>query len=156
MSEVPPPSPICVDASVVAAILMPDPLSEAATRAWQSWLAGGRILVAPVHYAAEAVSAIRRWALFGQVSVEEETAALTDLLTRIFPLVEVPAHNPETWHRACVLARRELRRAGVYDTLYLAVAEEMGAEFWTGDQNLERALTADGRPLPPWIHILTP
>lgn len=151
----PPQSPICVDASVVATMLLPESTTDRAIEQWQAWVDAERPLIAPPHFAPEVVSAARRAVLQGRITLAEEDAALQAFLDRLLPKVTVRQVGQFVWERAVARAR-DLNRAGVYDTLYLAVAEDAGAEFWTTDGNLTRALEADGDPLPAWVHLVEP
>ncbi len=149
------PAPICVDASFVAAIVLPEAVSPTADAIWQTWVENDRIIMAPAHMVAETLTAVRRSGLRGDITAEEEERATDTLVARLLPRVNVSLAGPHLWRRALAWAR-ELGRANVYDTLYLSLAEESGAEFWTIDANLIRALTTDGRPLPEWVHLASP
>jgi predicted nucleic acid-binding protein len=45
----------------------------------------------------------------------------------------------------------KLNRAAAYDCFYLAIAEALGADFWTADQRLYRSLEAERLG---WLHCL--
>lgn len=147
--------PVCVDASIAAAMLLPEPTTDLALETWAAWLADERLLLVPPHFAPEVVSAVRRAVVRGRISLEDEDRALSSFLAERLSEVHVVAVESFVWERAVGLAR-ELGRGGVYDTLYLAVAEDAGAEFWTADGNLARALEAGGDLLPDWVHLIEP
>jgi predicted nucleic acid-binding protein len=109
----------------------------------------------PPHFQAEVVTAVRRAVIQGRISLDDEDAALDALADDMLPDLEPAPCTAGTWRRAVLLARR-LCRANVYDTLYLAVAEEARAEYWTADGNLVRALEADGSERPKWVHLIEP
>ena len=155
MRQAPASVPICVDASLAAATLLPEPASAAAVIAWRRWTQAGRLLLVPPHFAAEVLTAIRRATLRGRITDDEESVALDLFLTGTRRNVRIRSGSPQVWRRACEMSR-ELRRANVYDTLYLALAERAGAEFWTADDNLVRAVEASGQPAPADVHLLTP
>lgn len=155
MDGLPEVRPVCVDASLAVATLVPEPVSPQADAAWQSWSDEGRLLIAPPHFVAEVLTAIRRAGLRDDEAAAAEGQALDIFLHRILLGVSLSPYRPEICRRAWEWARR-LRRANVYDTLYLAVAEEAGAEFWTADGNLVRALEADGSERPKWVHLIEP
>lgn len=149
------PTPICVDASLAVAFLLPDEASPALSAYWDAWVAQQRRLVVPYHFAAELGSAVRRAAVEGRIARETEDQVLTRLAEDIMPFVTIPPLTLATWQRVWAWAVR-LRRSNLYDAFYLAVAEEAGAELWTTDENLLRSLEADGQPAPEWFHLLTP
>jgi Predicted nucleic acid-binding protein, contains PIN domain len=53
-------------------------------------------------------------------------------------------------HRRALLLAGQFKLPSAYDAHYLAVAEVFGAELWTADQRLFRAVSG---PLP-WVHIV--
>jgi predicted nucleic acid-binding protein len=146
---------VCLDASLAVAIALPEPLSARALAAWQQWLEEERVVVAPPHFGAELLSAVRRAVVLGRVTPDEEVRCLELCLRVILPNVEPRWPDAGTWQRTWLWAER-LRRSTVYDSLYLAVAEETGAGYWTADANLVRALQADGQAVPHWVHLLEP
>ncbi|MBI3945437.1 MAG: type II toxin-antitoxin system VapC family toxin, partial [Armatimonadetes bacterium] len=145
---------ICLDASFAGTLLLPEPLTAGADALWESWAQREWRIIAPPHFGAEVVSSVRRASMRGRITPEKEAVALEASLTRVWPTVEIVTITPRAWRRAWEWAR-EMNRAGIYDTLYLAVAEAAGAEFWTTDENLVRALEAGGWPLPDWVRLAT-
>jgi predicted nucleic acid-binding protein len=118
-------------------------------------LAEERVLVVPPHFGTELISALRRGIFLGRGTAQDQAHGLELCLTTILRVVQPRWPERGTWERAWAWAER-LRRANIYDSLYLAVAEETGADYWTADGNLVRALEVDGHPLPPWVHLLEP
>lgn len=147
--------PACVDASFVAAVLLTEPSGPRAGALWEEWVSSDRRLLSAVPFAGEVISAVRRARVRGRLSADRANQAFRTFVDDLLPDVEVVPGTVGTWERAWEWSE-ELGRANVYDSIYLALAEEMGAEFWTTDENLYRALEADGRPAPAWVHLVTP
>jgi predicted nucleic acid-binding protein len=119
---------IVLDASALADVVVPTPLGA---RIGPLVEAHGADVHAPALIDAEAASAIRRIELRGDLSEDRAWDALTSVLD--FPLVRYPCD--------ALLARAwELRHnLTVYDGLYVALAEAIGAALVTTDARLALA-----------------
>jgi predicted nucleic acid-binding protein len=118
---------VVVDASVVVMAL----LDEGRVGRWAEELVLSGPLPAPHLMPVEVVNVLRRSVLSGSVSQEVAALALEDLA--VLP-VELFPYGP--------LAARvwELRATvSAYDGWYVALAEDLGAEFATVDERLRRA-----------------
>ena len=96
---------------------------------------GLNIAIAPELLLAEAANVINKKQISGELSESESDQLFSDILSlpiRLFP------HRPILL-RAFELAR--VHKLTVYDTLYLALAEEHGAVIFTGDSKLLKAAT---------------
>lgn len=121
----------CVDASVVLRVLLQEPGWEAA----KEWFAlhVNDELIAPHFMPTEVLSTLRRKCRSGQLTSEQAKDALRFL-------AELGLRLVWSWalaERALALAE-ELDQPTVYDSLYLAVAEEARCEFWTADERFVR------------------
>jgi predicted nucleic acid-binding protein len=79
----------------------------------------------------------------GDLTEEEGREAISLLLT--VHAYRRPLPSP---HESYELARKYQR--SVYDSWYLALAEELGSEFWTADQKLYNAVK-DRLPFVKWL-----
>lgn len=122
-----------VDASVAAKWVIPELHSDRAQA-----LLSQRGLTAPAHWHAEAVNAA--WAMVARGDWTAEQGMLAASV-----LIEAPVHS--------VALRPHLRRAlelsarlgcTVYDALYVAVAEAVGAPLVTDDRKLVRKMRLAG------------
>lgn len=125
------PETICLDASVVAKLFLPEPGSEDAERLFQRALDTGIVLVAPTLLVVEVMSVLRKQARRGHLTLEQAGAAARSLLD--LPIEEVAGR--EIHERAWRLAG-DLDLPVGYDAMYLAVAEARGAVLWTADRLL--------------------
>ena len=120
-----------VDTSALIRLFVPD---GALPNDFEGFLRGVErglnIAIAPELLLAEAANVINKKQLTGELSESEGDQLLSDILSvpiRLFP------HRPILM-RAFELAREH--NLTVYDTLYLALAEEHGAVIFTGDRKL--------------------
>jgi predicted nucleic acid-binding protein len=136
---------ICLDASFVAAAMMPDEKeSSGAQKLIEQWLESGMPFVAPDLWAYEIVSLVFKAVTRGRLSEERGASTLTEMFR--FPITLV---RPSSYEQAYAIALT-YRLPAAYDAQYLAVAEAEGIEFWTGDKKLYDRVHAALR----WVHWL--
>ena len=120
-----------VDTSALIRLFVPDgPLPNDFKGFLRGVERGPNIAIAPELLLAEAANVINKKQISGELSESESDQLFSDILSlpiRLFP------HRPILL-RAFELAR--VHKLTVYDTLYLALAEEHGAVIFTGDRKL--------------------
>ena len=120
-----------VDTSALIRLFVPDgPLPNDFEGFLRGVERGINIAIAPELLLAEAANVINKKQLTGELSKSESDQLLSDILSvpiRLYP------HRP-ILPRAFDLVRAH--NLTVYDTLYLALAEEHGAVIFTGDRKL--------------------
>jgi predicted nucleic acid-binding protein len=123
-----------VDASALVRLFVPDgPLPEGFERFMRGVERGQDTAIAPELLMAEAANVLHKKRLAGDLTGSESDQLLAEFLAvpiRFF------THSPII-ARAFELARDY--RLTVYDTLYLALAEEHGAVLFTSDSRLKKA-----------------
>ncbi len=130
-------SQVCVDASLVVAMFVPERFSQEALALWREWMVNDWQVVAPMLLRYEFTSAIFRKALSGLITGADSREALVHFLTLDIELTDPPSLPL----RAVELAER-FQRPNTYDAHYLALAESLGCPFWTGDERLVNAIGA--------------
>ena len=128
-------SQICVDASLVVAMFMPERFSRAALALWKDWTLDEVQVAAPLLLRYEVVSAFSRKVLQGVISQEDCDEALQNFLALDIELGDRPVLSL----RAVELAKK-FNRPNTYDAHYLALTENLGCPFWTGDERLYNAV----------------
>jgi predicted nucleic acid-binding protein len=126
---------VCVDASIIVPIFTQPPERSAAVSAWRRWHEAGLSPAAPSLLFYEVANVLRRYVHHGLMLPAEADDALTAALglgVRLFG-------DPQLHQRALSMAN-ELQLPDAYDAHYLALAEHLGAELWTGDRKLHRAV----------------
>lgn len=113
----------------------------------EGWKQEGLRLVAPSLWLPECTSAIRHSVYATLISMDAARTAMSDL----FALgVEVIPIGEESCRSALDWAAR-LGQARAYDGFYMAMAEALGAEFWTADKRLVNGAKQAGVSWVRWI-----
>jgi predicted nucleic acid-binding protein len=132
---------LCVDANLVVR-LVADPKDEFIRGLWEQWDAEGQQLAAPTLLYYEVANALYRYWRQKLVSLSSVRLALKAAFSLPIHLYgEAALHQ-----RALDLAER-FSLPAAYDAHYLALAEQLGAEFWTADRKLVRAVQS----ALPWV-----
>jgi predicted nucleic acid-binding protein len=104
------------------------------------------ILAVPALFYYEVNNALHRYGVSGQLTQEEGTILLEEVLG-----FDLRSYGDAELHRqALKIARRENLPAS-YDAHYLALAERLEIEFWTGDRRLFNAV----RSRLSWVHLVS-
>src|SRR5437870_4383250 len=125
---------VVVDVSLVIRWVIPGPREPQARRLLAEWIATGTRQVSPALFASELASTALLYVRQNQISEDDAKTAITTVLR----IVGIHARDGELAVRALEIAR--LIGAGrAYDSLYLALAEAEGCDFWTADERLFNA-----------------
>ena len=138
-------SPVCVDASFVIRLLESADPSSAAIRLWTGWHEAECPVVAPTLLYYEVTNALRRYVAQGEL-LPQEAAELLDVALRL----DIALYGDAELHRRALKLAEILSLPAAYDAHYLALAERMGAEFWTAD----RRLVGMVQEAMPWVRLL--
>lgn len=134
----------CVDAGCVIR-LVADPQDAAIQQRWTEWENEQHRLVAPALLFYEVANTLHRYHRSGERSVEAMQSALADAL-----LLPVELHGDPALHRAALAFAARFSLPAAYDAHYLALADRVGAEFWTTDRRLANSV----RPKLPWVRLV--
>lgn len=121
--------PLCLDASIVIQVIMyPDaPIQEQ----WHAQIEQGAALIAPALLFYEVVNGLYQYKKHAQIS----DAMLLDTIATALALPIEIVESDEIHKQAAALAS-DLSLPATYDAHYLALAQRLGAEFWTADRRL--------------------
>ena len=119
--------PICVDASVVVALVTPESQSERALTLWTTWMSRETQVVAPGLLRYELASALWRKAVRGLMQMEDARRALEVALSLDITFLD----PPELPLKAFDLASR-LNRPTTYDMCYLSSDRDRGRRVLDG------------------------
>ena len=119
-----------LDISAALCWVLPRPASPQAVRLRDEVRQGNLTLIAPSIFAAEAASALTKAERQKLIHVGQAAILLADILTT--PLATYP-YEP-LLARAVDISSQT--RGGLYDCLYVALAEREGCEFVTDDQKM--------------------
>lgn len=130
---------LVVDASVAIKWFNPaEALAESANLIRADYVHGRIALVVPVFWDYEIANGINKAVARGNLTADEGREAVRLILA--VQAQRVPLPSPDDSYE---LAQRYQR--SVYDSWYVALAQQLGAEFWTADRKLYNALH---EPLP--------
>ncbi len=138
---------VVIDAGVGVHSVLASSLNPNADAAWESWRGQGASIYAPTLWLNEVASVLHRTFMQGLISEGQATEALDKALELDLEWVMETADLC----RAAFRWASRLKQHAAYDGFYLALAESLGAEFWTADQRLATAVRAEGVS---WAHSL--
>lgn len=126
-----PPARVCVDASLVLHLLLPDERDASTEALWHGWATAGIVVIGPALLYAEVTSVIRLRVATGRLTSDEGDKAFA-----AFNALGITRLDRDDLHlRAWQLTKQyQTRRA--YDMLYLALAQLEDLELWTGDERV--------------------
>lgn len=133
-------SAIVIDASLAVQPLVNLPASSIVQGLLRDWLQAGRRLLAPSLLIPEVLSTLRRYVRAGYLAATGADRAVEDLFS-----LHIEYVSPDV--ALCQSALRwaaRLDQVRAYDALYVALAEREGAELWSADERLVRALQGAG------------
>ena len=138
---------VVVDANTTLASVLPLPYSAAADRRADEWGERHTVVVAPELWTYEVITGLRRAVWLGLIEPEQLEVALGLVEELDLQLIRpTPALN-----RLALDWADRLHQSKASDGHYLAVAEQLRAEFWTADQRLVRSLAGQGIDWAHWI-----
>lgn len=126
---------LCVDASLVLMLLLPDEASEVTETLWARWEEDGTVILGPALLYAEVPSVLRRVVYLGRISREEGDQAFETFCNMGITVSARPDLHLIAWDLA-----KAHDRSRVYDSFYLAAAQAEGCDLWTGDRRLVNAV----------------
>ena len=130
-------SQVCVDASFILKLALPEEDSPKAVALWRQWRHQERKdIVAPLLLRYEISSVLRNRVYRNIVSMEEGHRAINRLLALPIIFHTEPTLPYLAWELAS-----QLNRPNSYDSNYLVVAQFHDCEFWTADRRLYNAVS---------------
>ena len=127
---------IVVDANITVALFVNLPYSSQSERLFRLWRKQGAQLYAPALWPAEVASALRKMVSVGQMSSDDARLGLSAL--EQFP-IQVILPDSGLLDLSLIWADR-LNQTVAYDAQYVALAENLSAQFWTADRRLINSL----------------
>ncbi|RIK54920.1 MAG: hypothetical protein DCC57_06065 [Chloroflexi bacterium] len=121
---------VCVDASLILRILVPEPLTEQALALWGAWQQEQRAAIAPSLLAFEVTASLRRYVYLKRITPAQGEQAFAQFLQMEIHLSQRPALFRLAWELA-----KQFNQSRAYD-------------FWTADRKLYTAV----RGHLPWVH----
>ena len=129
---------ICVDASIVAKLILVEADSNQAEALVRYARVNEDPLVSPFHLPAEVTSAVYKRLRDGFTTFDEATQALDDLA-----LITPYLSHPEGITQRALGIAAQLGLKYPYDAFYLALGELLNCDVWTADRALYAAARVD-------------
>lgn len=128
---------ICVDASLVVRLVV-DPNDKLVWPQWEQWDSDGLTFAAPSLIYFEVTNAIYQYQRHGLLSANSVQEALEAALA-----LPIGLHRESDLHRKALSLSQRYSLPATYDAHYLALAELLGADFWTLDRRLFDTVGSD-------------
>ena len=125
---------VCVDASFVLKLVLPEEHSERTLTLWKNWLLDGIQPISPRLLLYEVTSVLRKLAHRGVLSQSNADETFSAIYRIIISQVQII--DPENLHEKAWKLAKQFNRPTAYDCHYLALAEQMSCSFWTADERL--------------------
>ena len=135
-------SKICIDASFILKLVLPEDNSEKVHTIWTEWVTKRKNVHAPYLLIYETQSVIRNKVYRKELTLEEGITASEILKEQEI----IFFYSPMTVKIARDFANN-YNRPTLYDSFYLAVAKEIESELWTADRKLINSLNNEI----PWV-----
>ncbi len=123
---------IVIDANVGVALTVNLAYSQKAEERMFLWREQRDEIIVPTLWKLEVVSALRKAVVAKVISQDQSLSALED----VFSLGVQEVESSLEIHRLALAWAARLEETVAYDAQYLALAEQLGAEFWTADKRL--------------------
>ena len=137
--------PVVADASVAVKWLLEEEFSDRARALYRHSVRDRTPIQAPALLPNEVFNALYQQVRRGHL-LEADADAAVARFSRFDVDLVMPRDLPA---RAYVFAKRHRLRA-IYDSLYVLLAQQLGAELWTADRRLFDAVS----PVAPWVRWL--
>ncbi len=134
---------VCVDASLVLMLLLPDEHSGRVESLFSRWQQENTSLLSPPLLYAEVPSVLREAVFFNRLTAEEGERAFENFCDLSITITARAGLHRLAWDLA-----KAHKRPRVYDSMYLAAARAEGCDLWTGDLRLTNAVN---RPWVRWV-----
>ena len=128
---------VCVDASFMVTLVLPEADSEHAEALWERWLANETTVHAPALMPFEATSAIRKQVQRSVIAVARGEAAAEAFSALAQDIILMPAADLS---RAAWSLADRYQRPNLYDAYYVALAERLDCPLWSSDDRLRRVM----------------
>ena len=135
-------SKICIDASFILKLVLPEDDSEKVHTIWAEWVTKRKNVYAPYLLIYETQSVIRNKVYRKELTLEEGITASEILKEQEIIFFYSPMTVKIAWDFAY-----NYNRPTLYDSFYLAVAKEIESELWTADKKLVNSLNDEI----PWV-----
>lgn len=136
---------ICIDANVVVGLVSIESPDSPYKQLWTQWEESEYKVVAPTLIYYEVSNAFHRLTIAGELLPERASQAMEAALS-----LDIKISGDLAMHRRALNLASSLQLPATYDAHYLALSEQLSAQFWTADRRLFRAVQATFD----WVHLV--
>ena len=138
---------VVVDSNLVAAIVLPLSYSDKARGFIARMKQIGAVIMGPDLWEYEFTTVLRRAQYHGLINTDQAADAI-----RRMRILNIRSISPsETLHQRSLEWAERLRQARAHDAQYMALAEQLDSELWTGDRRLAHSAAGLGVI---WVHYV--
>ncbi|MFO7697064.1 MAG: type II toxin-antitoxin system VapC family toxin [Anaerolineae bacterium] len=131
---------VVIDANLALALVLPLPYMRRATELYDEWMSLRIPLYVPILWEYEVTSSVRK--AVAQSAIDPADAQ--EALERVLNLSVTRTAPDRDLDVAALMWATRLQHIVAYDAQYLALAERLGAVFWTADRKLAAGARAAG------------
>lgn len=113
---------------------------------WEQWITTGSDIVAPSLLFYEMVNGLYRQVIANNLLPEDAEQLLQAAL-----ILSIRFYQDNSLHQRAYSLAQELHLSATYDAHYLALSEQINAEFWTCDRRLFNTVQTTLS----WVHLVT-
>lgn len=139
--------PVVVDSNIVIAVVVHVPYTLSARKLVRQWAADDIDLVAPLFWEYEIFSALRKFIYVGHMKLNDAFEAMEQVFSMNVTTI---SQTIEGYKLALQWADR-LGNFTADNAQYLALTEQLEADFWTADRRLAHLCQQAGAS---WVHWL--
>ncbi|ACB54344.1 hypothetical protein cce_4998 [Crocosphaera subtropica ATCC 51142] len=125
---------VCVDANFIVRLVNTQVPNSTLITLWEEWQANQITVVAPTLFYYEVTNALYRMSKAGQITTEQAKEALLDALS--FNITLYGHQELQNFHQTAFELANQFNLSASYDAHYLALAQHLNCDFYTGDKRL--------------------
>lgn len=125
---------ICADANFIVRLVSSQVPNSTFIILWEEWKVDQITVVAPTLFYYEVTNALYRMSKAGQMTIEQAKEALTDALS--FNITLYGHRQLPNLHQTAFDLVNQFNLPASYDAHYLALAQHLNCDFYTGDKRL--------------------
>ena len=140
---------VCIDANFIVRLVNSESANSAFLILWEKWQNNETIVVAPTLFYYEVTNALYRMVKAGMITSEQVKESLTDALS--FNIILYGNLQLPNLHQEAINLANKFNLPASYDSHYLALAQSLNCQFYTGDKRLYNSVKNQIS----WINLVT-
>lgn len=125
---------ICIDANFMVNLVNSESENSPFFILWEKWQNNETVIVAPTLFYYEVTNALYRMGKAGMMTVEQVKESIIDTLS--FNIILYGNLQLPNLHQEAINLANQFNLSASYDSHYLALAQSLNCQFYTGDKRL--------------------